>query len=164
MTTTHITKTLIQKLTHHPLTLCRLLSLLLYNRNLMTLLKKNIQIFQKWSKFNCKLCCWWLCSTIWNTNKNYHSVTSLCSQGFTGTTTTHKSLMRNFITPVKNFLHQEKNLFVFKNMAKVLMLHSVPKHVFWISLLIIFLKFIYLRINLSLLKSYYSHNYLNSIQ
>ena len=117
--TTHMIKTLVWHLTYHPLTLRHLIPVLLHMRNLLTPLKNNLQIIQKWSKFNCKRWCWWWCSIIWNKKKNIHSVTSLGAQVFIRTIATHKSFMINFHSPVKNNSPTSKNtIFVFKNMVK----------------------------------------------
>ena len=57
--TTQMINTFIWHLTHHPLTLCCLLPLFLYTRNLLTSLKKSLQIIEKWLKLNSKHWCWW---------------------------------------------------------------------------------------------------------
>ena len=46
--------------------------------------------------------------------KNNYSDTSLCAQSFMGTTPTHKSLTRNFHTPVKK-TSTKRGIFLFSN-------------------------------------------------
>ena len=106
-------KTLIWLLTYHPLVLRHLLPLLMHMRNLLTLLKNNLQIIKKKSEFDCKNGCWWWCPIIWNTKNNNHSVFSLGAQAFIGILKTPISFRRNLHMPFKKSLNQEKRLLLF---------------------------------------------------
>ena len=110
----HMIKTLILHLSHYQLTLYCVLLLLMYMRNLLTALKNNLQITKNDQDSIANVAVDDDAQSFETWRVNNQSVNSLCANVCIGTTPTHKSLMRNFHTPVKNFLHQDNNIFVFK--------------------------------------------------